>query len=186
MVDLTVEELQTQLEEAKKKTATALSENKTLIETRDGLKTKLATIETEKEAEARRLQEEQGQFKELHETAQAKVLELTGQVESGAEERTSLEAQIGIYKERDKAELAVLIENVPEEFKAMVGDETLGLPKQLELARGLVKTKLAPPAVRIPGGPPVDATLAERHAQAIKDGDMALAISLKNEMFKKE
>ena len=85
------------------------------------------------------------------------------------------------YEERDKTELAGLLEKVPAEFKDDVSDDTLPLSTRLNLARKLVGSKSKNLDYRPPGEPEQD-TLHAKFAQAQKDGDVMAQISLKRQI----
>jgi hypothetical protein len=186
MAEPTVEELQAELAEKERLLKAQSTEAKAAFEARDTVKAQLQAIEDERKAAEQKALEEQGQFQELATTAQAKVTELTGQFETVEEERKRLEAQIEVYKERDKAELATLLEKVPEAMRAKITKDTISLEDQLDLARDLAVTKPTAPGFKGAGDPPADKTLQDQYDQAVKDGNVMLAVSLKNKMFKKE
>lgn len=142
-------------------------DNKKMIEARDKAKEEKRVLEEKSLVE-------NGEFKTLAETRAAEVTDLTGKLDG-------LSAKLEAYQERDKVELATLLESVPEELREDVSD--LPLEKALTLAKKLAGTKQTTPPItpRIPGEPEPE-TLQAQHAAAMKKGDIGLAMQLKRQI----
>lgn len=132
--------------ELRKQLDALAAQNKELIEGRDKAKQRAREAEEAKLAE-------QGEYK----TVSERYKEEKEQLEKKLEERDGL---IGTYKERDEAEFAVLLEQVPEAFRDSISDDTLPLAKRLDLAKKLAAAKPGAPGAR-PAGSGSALTFAE-------------------------
>jgi len=132
--------------ELRKQLDALAAQNKELIEGRDKAKQRAREAEEAKLAE-------QGEYK----TVSERYKEEKEQLEKKLEERDGL---IGTYKERDEAEFAVLLEQVPEAFRDSISDDTLPLAKRLDLAKKLAAAKPGAPGAR-PAGSGSAPTFAE-------------------------
>lgn len=124
-------------DESRKRLVYLEGEHKKLIEARDKSKTDLRLAEEKKLSE-------QGEFKILADNKQKELDVLTKQLEG-------LNGTITGYVERDKEELATLLESVPENLRGTVSSESIPLAEQLKLARELSTVKPQGPNAR-PGG----------------------------------
>ena len=142
-------------------------DHKKLIEARDQAK-------EEKRVQEEKSLVENGEFKTLAETRAQEVTDLTGKLDG-------LNAKLEAYQERDKVELATLLESVPEDLRADVSD--LPLEKGLALAKKLAGAKqTTPPAGYRGSGEPEPETLQAQHAAAMKSGNIQEAMALKRQM----
>jgi small-conductance mechanosensitive channel len=120
--------------------------NKELIDQRDAQKKK------EDDAEALRLAE-QGEFKELSEKLQTQIDELTGKLETS-------QGQVSTYVERDEVRFKGMLEKIPENLRDTL-DDSIPLPKRLELAEKLIGEKPKGPGVKPAGNGSGDIDLSD-------------------------
>ena len=123
--------------ELRKQLDASAAQIKELIEGRDKAKQRAREAEDAKLAE-------QGEYKTISER-------LTAEKEQLAKDLEERDGLIGTYKERDEAEFAVLLEQVPEVYRDSISDETLPLAKRLELAKKFAEVKPGAPGPRPPG-----------------------------------
>jgi len=158
-------------DEARKRLAYLEDEHKTLIAARDKAKDEKRLADDAKLAE-------QGEFKLLAEQKQKELDAFAKQIE---ESNTILTG----YKVRDEAKLQTLIELIPENLRETVAGNSGTLAEKIDLAEKLATVKPTAPGAR-PGGDTHTATLQEEYNQARKDGNVALQVALKRQLFEKK
>lgn len=185
MADLTIEEVQkqvaeltSQLAEAKKGGGDSLeeltrlrAEKAELIEGRDKAKQRARDADDAKLAE-------QGEFKTLSEQLTSERDDLTKQLEG-------LIGKVEEYTKRDEAKLQTLIELIPENLRETVTGLTGSLAERIDLAEKLATVKPTAPNAR-PGGDAHNVTLQDEYNTAVKNGNVALQISLKRQLYEKK
>ena len=137
----------------------------------------------DKAKEAKRLEEE----KRLTDNAEFKTLseQLTAERDDLTKRLEGLIGKVEEYTKRDEAKLQTLIELIPENLRETVTGLTGSLSERIDLAEKLATVKPTAPNAR-PGGDGHNVTLQDEYDTAVKNGNVALQISLKRQLYEKK